>query len=296
MGGSVLGTRNPDRAGLPPIFSIHTWDQDDAHDRALAPHLGGRPVIGIARPSELGLGRWGVEQRWVDNAIDQIDASGTTGPVYLMGWSAGGKLAFAVASELRRRRRHVAWIGILDVQAEWPGRLTRLGVYLQLRRRERTPSYRRNLRRQVRRRNGYVVAALASVPLRPLRGTSLLDRWSHRSWVRLLDPSLCEVFQLLYALGHGPIDVPIAVFSTAGRATEAGDEALWWGLFAHGGLRCYSVGGGHFDMFAPKHIVDLAEAIGTSINDAAWDQERRGDVVVTMHRTGESPDSTPIPA
>jgi thioesterase domain-containing protein len=242
------------------------------------------------------MGRWGVEQRWVDNAIDQIDASGADGPVYLMGWSAGGRLAFAVASELRRRRREVAWVGIMDVQGEWPGRLSRLGVYLQLRRQDRSPSYRSALRRQVWLRCFYAVAAVASVPLRPLSGSSLLDRWSARSWARLVDPSLREVFQLLFAFRFRPIDVPLAVFATEIRATKTGDELLYWGPFAHNGLRSYVVAGDHFDMFAPEHIVDLAEAIGTSINDAAWDRERRSEVVSTTHRAVEVPDVARVPA
>jgi thioesterase domain-containing protein len=62
-----------------------------------------------------------IEQMATDY-IDQIRIIQPVGPYYLLGWSFGGIVAHAVATELQRRGERVAFLANLDV---YPGYLTR---------------------------------------------------------------------------------------------------------------------------------------------------------------------------
>ena len=257
---------------IAPIFSIHTWNQDEDHDRALAPLLDGHRIIGIKRPERLGIGRWGVQRRWVTNAIAQIDASGVEGPLHLLGWSNGGRLAFAVATELRRQGRAVAWIEAIDVPGEWPGRLSRLGVFRQLWAQDHSPVYRRALLKKAAvSRPKYALFALAAVLLRPFRTMTFVKKRSQGKVFRYLDPAMREVWQLSWSYRFQVIDVPLALYACT-KTTQRegfGDEMLRWKPFAGAGIRSYPIEGDHFTLFDPENIGGLAGAIITSIDDLA---------------------------
>jgi hypothetical protein len=255
---------------IAPIFSIHTWNQDEGHDRDLEPLLGGREVIGITRPERLGTGRWGVQRRWVTNAIAQIDASGVKGPLHLMGWCAGAKLAFAVATELRRQGREVAWIGVIDVIGEWPGRLSRLGVLRQLWAQDPSPIYRRaRLKKVCVSRHKYALCALAAVPLRPFRFTEFVRTRPQSKIFRYLDPAMREIWQLAWSYRLQVIDVPLAIYACPQTTQREGfgDELLRWKPFAGAGIQSHPIEGNHFTLFEPENIEGLAGAIITSIRD-----------------------------
>jgi amino acid adenylation domain-containing protein len=99
-----------------PLFCIHPGGGISWSYCALIKHLGpDHPIYGVqarslARPEPRPTS---VEQMAADYA-DQINMVQPTGPYCLLGWSFGGIVAHAVATELQQRGKQVALLAVLD--------------------------------------------------------------------------------------------------------------------------------------------------------------------------------------
>lgn len=99
-----------------PIYCIHPTSGDIDCYLRLARYLPRDvPVIGLRNagnvPAENGMAFEALAARYVD----EIERYCEWGPFNLLGWSLGGVLTWAVASELNRRGRDLGFVGVVDV-------------------------------------------------------------------------------------------------------------------------------------------------------------------------------------
>ena len=115
--GGILDLLMPVRVGDgPALFCMHPLVGLSWCYMALIPdvdsrfQLYGLQARGVRRPEPLPVS---MEEMARDYA-DQIRTAQASGPYYLLGWSLGGNIAFAVARELERRGEQVGLLVILD--------------------------------------------------------------------------------------------------------------------------------------------------------------------------------------
>lgn len=104
------------KAGEPALFCIHPAGGLAWCYGALARQLPGpRAIIGLQSPALSGQdGQYPTLDALAAHFADQIQTLQPTGPCHLLGWSVGGIIAQALACELRRRRRAVGVVCLLD--------------------------------------------------------------------------------------------------------------------------------------------------------------------------------------
>jgi thioesterase domain-containing protein len=95
----------------PPLFCVHPISGLSWCYAGLLPFLPDRPVYGLqarrtAPPPDL--------DALVDDYLAQIRAAQPTGPYHLLGWSAGGTIAHAIACRLQHDGEQVRFLALLD--------------------------------------------------------------------------------------------------------------------------------------------------------------------------------------
>jgi amino acid adenylation domain-containing protein len=102
------------REDATPLFCIHTTGEHIDYYRSLATALGAQFAVFALFPPP----HWQTEhdalQHLVTVHADTIQAQQPAGPYRLLGWSAGGSIALAVANELERRGESLSYVGMLD--------------------------------------------------------------------------------------------------------------------------------------------------------------------------------------
>jgi thioesterase domain-containing protein len=113
----------------PPLFCAYAIGGDSLHFGPLARELApDRPVHGFhaGRLVERARGPMTIEAMAAQCALE-IRSVQPAGPYHLIGYSAGGWLAYALARELARRGEHVALLALVDTRcigrATWPVRI-----------------------------------------------------------------------------------------------------------------------------------------------------------------------------
>jgi pristinamycin I synthase-3/4 len=107
-----------------PLFCIHPGGGISWCYGGLLKHLGpdypiyGVQARGLARPEPLPTS---IEEMTADY-LDQIRLIQRVGPYYLLGWSFGGTVAYAMATELQQRGEQVAFLASLDAYPGYPAR------------------------------------------------------------------------------------------------------------------------------------------------------------------------------
>ena len=100
----------------PPLFCLHPLVGLSWCYMALLPHVDARYPLyglqarGLRRPEPLP----GSMEELARDFADQIRMTQPSGPYHLLGWSFGGKVAFAVAEELERRGEQVGLLAVMD--------------------------------------------------------------------------------------------------------------------------------------------------------------------------------------
>ena len=248
----------------PPLFVVHGWGGtlgaflDLA--RALAPE---RPVLGL-QAFEAGVAKPdlpGVRALAADYA-DQLLQHHPEGPIHLLGYSAGGWYAHAVAMELQARGANLGLFGVLDsgVGARVHRRLGAALLWRHGLRRLKPPG---SLRRQLRQ----------PCPWRPLLRRKLAH--SHQllyRYLHLRGPSLGrlrqeEPFLALLKRDYRPQPSALVadVFAPEQHLPEL--QQLW-GFYARGGVRCHPLFSQHLDFYRPELAPSLAEAIAAALERA----------------------------
>lgn len=113
-----------EKGSLPPLFCIHPIDGWIEQYRVISPLLDqNRPLFGIRAR---GLEQEEKPHQSVGEAVLEyshaIKSVQKEGPYYLIGYSAGGPLAFALSCHLQKRGDRVAYLGIIDTDAPLPPR------------------------------------------------------------------------------------------------------------------------------------------------------------------------------
>ena len=110
-----------DGGALPPLYCIHHSGGDVGIYRKLVRHLEpNRPVIGIQSRMLVGATTEfaDVDAMAIDYA-EQIMHHRPRGEILLLGFSFGGFVASAIAQQLRRNHRDVAFLGLVDSDLLW---------------------------------------------------------------------------------------------------------------------------------------------------------------------------------
>jgi len=248
----------------PLLHSIHAWELDDRHDALLEPPLAPWRIHSVHRPALQANGSPPrAPEVWIANAVEQVVAAQPEGPVALLGYSQGGKLAFEVASILLRNGREVDFLGEIDALGEYPTLrparwwLTRQllaeatgprGIWLVLR---RGPISRIRWR---------LMWALASM-VPPSRRAAALAAHPNGEVTRYLEPWTVATWAVASEFDFQPAPVELTLFLTeSSRAYYQADD-LWWGHLATGGVTTVPIAGTHTSMFDPGHLEVLAEAL-----------------------------------
>ncbi|MFE7420347.1 amino acid adenylation domain-containing protein, partial [Rhodococcus sp. NPDC057529] len=103
----------------PPLFCVHAGIGLAWAYTALVRHLApSRPVYGLQLPSISGGPELDSIEELAHRYVEEIRTVQSAGPYHLLGWSLGGTIAYAMATELRRDRDDVASLVLLD---SYPG-------------------------------------------------------------------------------------------------------------------------------------------------------------------------------
>ncbi len=103
---------------LPPLFCFPPANGVAWVYGGLLPYLDDRPVYGLQDPAVVAdTDRLSTIDEFADRYIAEIRRVTPRGPYYLLGWSLGGVIAFAVAQKLRADGDEVAFLGLMDPAA-----------------------------------------------------------------------------------------------------------------------------------------------------------------------------------
>jgi thioesterase domain-containing protein len=116
--GGILDPVMPMRVGGdgPALFCVHPMIGLSWCYMALVPHVDARYSLyglqarGVRQPEPLPV----TMAEMARDYTDQIRKTQPAGPYYLLGWSLGGNVAFAIAEELERRGEQVGLLVLLD--------------------------------------------------------------------------------------------------------------------------------------------------------------------------------------
>jgi amino acid adenylation domain-containing protein len=252
----------------PPLFVIHGWGGtvwgfvDLA--RALAPD---RPVYGLQAPGvEWQRPPQGSVREMAAGYAEQILQMRPEGMIHLVGYSAGGWYAHAVAEALLERGAVVGLFAVMDTNATAQIH-RRIGLFLLL---ERLYS---RLGKSVdgllnlsgeESRFGYLQGRMRALK-------ALLDRYLHIGGEGSMTANeivgaqgSSDPFTLLLKHGYRPRRLPIEV---AVFAPKPGLDRLWflWSFYARAGVSLYPIFSDHFDFYRPELMDELAAALESAL-------------------------------
>lgn len=247
----------------PPLFVVHGWggklDPYIALARALAP---GRPVLGL-QASEPWEGRPDPPsvQRMASAYAEQILSAQPNGPIHLLGLSAGGWYAHAVAAELLSRHAPLGLFAVLD--ARLSARIhRRLGAVLLAQRLllRLTSAWKRRRESPPGETFGDWLALLRVVHLELYRHLHIRVPGSGR---RLPADPFVELLKREYRPPRLPLSVD--VFTPADKLSQL--ERLWR-FYARGGVRLHPIFRQHQDFTRPELMPELAAALERALAEA----------------------------
>jgi len=255
-----------------PLVCVHAVGGHVECYRDLARRLGPeRPVYGLRAR---GLAPEEEPRQRVDEMatayLDALDDVLAAGPVALLGWSMGGKIAFEMARRLAAEGREVALLALLDTRADLP--------------------------RGLGRRRGE-----AELLLESLEGDDVLPR----ERLAGLDPGrqLALAVEHLQAVGRLPEDFdgvhrylrvhlanreaarsyrprPYAGSAVLYRPAEErpdlrGEPTAGWGPWIEGGIEVQEVSGSHEKMVFSPHVDELAAHLGRRLRGSRVGFEKK---------------------
>jgi amino acid adenylation domain-containing protein len=250
----------------PPLYVVHGWGGGVGSftylASALAPH---RPVLGLQGSMDSSQAQEASVRQLADSYADEILSSHQGGPIHLLGYSAGGWYAYAVAEALLQRQAPIGVITILDTYVNTCIH-RRLGIALFSRFlvARWLPSLRSVLRPpDGEKRREFLVNLLRVVNARAgqylgmrLPGPRAIKGYLHGTPL----PPMDHYVQIL-AQGHRPSRLPLAVHLFA---TENQSPALarLWRFYAKGGVYPRAMFADHFDFIRRKELApQLAQAL-----------------------------------
>jgi thioesterase domain-containing protein len=204
---------------------------------------------------------------------DQILRRQPEGPIHLLGYSAGGWYAHAVAIELQKRGAKLGLFAVLDsgvvarvhrrlgINLLWCYGLARLKPEGSLRHHLLRPnSWKSLLRHQAGKLNSQLYWYLNWKYIRPGQRTQA-------------DP-----FVALLKRDYRPerSSLTVDIFAPQQHLHEL--QRLW-SFYASGGVRCHPLFSAHLDFYRPELVPSLAEAIQAALERVEWEWLQQQDTL-----------------
>lgn len=270
-----LVTLQPD-GDLPPLYVIHGGFGAVGHfvplARALSPR---RPVLGLqAAGAERGKPVGASPREMAAEYAEQILRRHPGGAIHLLGASAGGWYAHAVAEALLERGAAIGMLAILDTSA---GARVHRRVRWRMLASELLPRMGTHLSGLLRPPAGQGRSVYASERLRALHhqvrrylgvGLPLVPAGEQPSSGQA-DPLRGDAFVELLREAHRPTRLPISVDLFATPRNLSALRTLWR-FYAREGVRSYPMFEDHADFFDPELMPELAVALAEVL--AQWDR------------------------
>jgi thioesterase domain-containing protein/peptidoglycan/xylan/chitin deacetylase (PgdA/CDA1 family) len=265
--GGILDVLMPIRDGDgPALFCAHPVVGLSWCYLALLPHvdatfpLYGLQARGLKRPEPLPASMAEMARDYTD----QIRMTQPSGPYYLLGWSLGGNIAFAIAEELERRGEKVGLLVILDSTME---KLTE-GIAL-----ENEPWMLYNL---VLAQFGYVPALTPADPEPEVRMLELvrrrpglgLDEWPDQR-LHALQRVIKNSVALARAQQPGRVHCPMLFFSSTRNPPGLAEKLEIWRSLVNGPIGAVELDCDHRYMLLPEPMARIGPALSARLARAA---------------------------
>ena len=263
----------------PALVALHTWEDDHAHFRDLAPLLPGYRIVSLHEPERAVVMPRRVEQ-WLDHYEPTMVAAGVTAPYGLIGWSFGGVLAMEMTRRVRARGQHVAYCAMID--ALRPARQPlgvrdfawfHLGEAMQLLDEQERIAYLRKhwwyytRRRWPRTMDTIIRSARVFGRARTINLSHVIKRIGGEG--NPVDPLTIAIHTAYLHYECPGVDFAVHLYETDPSAQRTVRPALNWSGFLHRGYTIRRVAGRHTTLFDPEHIASLAEAMSADLRAVA---------------------------
>ncbi len=264
--GGILDLVMPMRVGGdgPLLFCAHPMIGLSWCYLALLPHVEARYPLyglqarGLRRPEPAPMSM----REMARDYADQIRMTQPSGPYYLLGWSLGGNVAFAVAEELERRDEQIGLLVMLD------GRLTGLD---EIQSNEPWMVYNLMLAQF-----GYVPALTAAEPDPGARMLELvrqrpglgLDEWPDQR-LRALQRVILNNVAVARSYQPGRVHCPLLFFSASRNPPTLAEKLDDLRPFVDGPVDAVELDCDHRYMLLPEPIARLGPALSERLARAA---------------------------
>jgi thioesterase domain-containing protein/peptidoglycan/xylan/chitin deacetylase (PgdA/CDA1 family) len=260
--GGILDLVMPIRVGDgPPLFCAHPVVGLSWCYLALVPHLDARfPLYGLQarglrRPEPLPASMSEMAREYVD----QIRMAQPSGPYYLLGWSLGGNVAFAIAEELERRGEEIGLLVILDASVADPEAIAL----------SNEPWMVYNL---VLAQFGYVPALTPADPDPEARMLELvrrrpglgLDEWPEQR-LRALQRVIKNNVAVARAHQAGRVHCPLLFFSATRNPPTLAEKLEIWGQYVDGPAEAVELDCDHRYMLLPEPVARIGPALTAAL-------------------------------
>ena len=264
--GGTLDLVMPMRVGDgPPLFCAHPLMGLSWSYLALLPHVDARYPLyglqarGLRRPEPLPASM----PEMASDYVDQIRRTQPAGPYYLLGWSLGGNVAFAIAEELQRRGHEVGLLVILDSSM----------ANLELMETANEPWTVFNL---ILAQFGYVPALTAADPDPAARMLELvrrrpglgLDDWPEQR-VAALQRVTKNNLRVARAHQPGRVHCPLLLFSATRNPPSLEEKISSWRSFVDGPVEAVELDCGHRQMLLPEPAAVLGPVLSDRLERAS---------------------------
>jgi thioesterase domain-containing protein len=265
--GGVLDPVMPMRVGGdgPALFCVHPLIGLSWCYLALLPHVDARYPLyglqarGVRQPEPLPV----TMAEMARDYTDQIRKSQPAGPYYLLGWSLGGNIAFAIAEELERRGEQVGLLIILDSS------LADLDVIPA----STEPARFYNI---ILAQFGYVPAIPPADPEPEARMLELvrrrpglgLDEWPDRR-VRALQRVIKNNLAVMVTHQPGRVHCPMLFFSCVSNPPALAEKLETWRSFVDGPIEAVELDCDHNLILLPEPAERIGQAISKQLARAS---------------------------
>ena len=265
--GGILDPVMPMRVGGdgPSLFCVHPMIGLSWCYLALLPHVDGRYPLyglqarGVRQPEPLPV----TMAEMARDYTDQIRKAEPAGPYYLLGWSLGGNIAFAIAEELERRGEQVGLLVTLDSSLAGldaiPASIEPWRFY--------------NI---ILAQFGYVPALTAADPEPEARMLELvrrrpglgLDEWPDRR-VRALQRVIKNNIAVMVAHQPGRVHCPMLFFSCVSNPPGLAEKLETWRSFVDGPIEAVELDIDHNHILLPEPAARIGATISRQLARAS---------------------------
>ena len=249
----------------PPLFCAHPMVGLSWCYMAMLPHVDARYPLyglqarGLRRPEPLPTSL----QEMAKDYADQIRMTQPSGPYYLLGWSLGANIAFAVAEELERRAQQIGLLAIMD------GTLTGFEA-------AESNSESWMIYNVVLAQFGYVPALTPADPDPEARMLALVRRrpglgledWPDQR-IRALQRVIKNNIALGCAYRAGRVHCPLLFFSASRNGPPLPEKLKGWQPFVDGPIEGVELDCDHRQMLLPEPMARLGPALSDAMARAA---------------------------